>query len=92
MKQTLCAAVACVAMMLGGATTGAAPQSIELQSAVSEYGLIQVAHKPKKQSTGSWKQHRDGHQGIAKQKTEKKWHKKESTPGQQNFAPKRFRK
>ena len=92
MKQTLCAAAACVAMMLSGGTTGATPQSIELQSVVSEYGLIQVAHKPKKQSTGSWKQHRDGHQGIARQKKEKKWHKKESTQGQKNFAPKRFRK
>lgn len=51
-----------------------------------------VGHKPKKQSTGSWKKNRETHQNLNKQKKEKKWHKKAETPGQGSFSPKKYRK
>lgn len=53
---------------------------------------VSVVHKPKKQSTGSWKKNKEKHQGVAKQQKEKKWHRKESTSGQKNFSPKKYRK
>ena len=92
MKRVLAATAVCIAMMISGNVACAAQQGGELQPATNAHNLMQVVHKPKKQSTGSWKQHRDGHEGTAKQKKEKKWHKKESSQGQKNFAPKRFRK
>ena len=57
-----------------------------------ESSYISVVHKPKKQSTGSWKKNKAKHQGVAKQKKEKKWHRKESTSGQKNFSSKKYRK
>ena len=92
MKRVLAAAGVWIAMMISCNLTCAAQQGVKLQPAIKAQNLMQVVHKPKKQSTGSWKQHRDGHEGTAKQKKEKKWHKKESSQGQKNFAPKRFRK
>ena len=57
-----------------------------------ESSYVSVVHKPKKQSTGSWKKNKEKHQGVAKQKKEKKWHRKESTNGQKNFSSKKYRK
>ena len=54
--------------------------------------VLSAARKPKKQSTGSAKRLSQRHDNVAKQRKEKKWHKKVETPGQGSFAPKKYRK
>ena len=54
--------------------------------------VFSTAHKLKKQSTGSKKRLTQKHDHVAKQKKEKKWHKKAETLGQGGFAPKKYRK
>jgi hypothetical protein len=61
-------------------------------SSLVESSYVSVVHKPKKQSTGSWKKNKAKHHGVAKQRKEKKWHRKESTIGQKSFSPKKYRK
>lgn len=54
--------------------------------------LLETRHGKQKQSTGSWKSHRDTHQNIAKQRKEKKWRKaKPISEGADNYIPSRFR-
>lgn len=81
-----------VAMAAAAAALAAPASAMTPFEAISLNRHVSVVHKPKKQSTGSWKKNRETHQNLNKQKKEKKWHKTVETPGQHAFRPKKHRK
>lgn len=88
---TLYRALACSGVLLAAALPSAASARV-ISDGFAFAPTFSVAHKLKKQSTGSTKRLSQKHDHIAKQKKEKKWHKKAETPGQGSFSPKKYRK
>lgn len=92
MRYAIHSIVLACAAALFVTTTPAAASARTVLHTFNSAPAFSVVHKLKKQSTGSSKRLSQKHDHVAKQKKEKKWHKKSAMPGQSSFAPKKYRK